>query len=276
MNNVYKCKKSPNAIHRDLPLEIIDGRKRLWKSYKDAPKAPQTCASIVYPAKLIVNGQVVADEFPQWNDIVHMKRNLSFEHIRPRNNVVVNNFPVHDTYSDSSQSVRTSENILTSDPSTIQSLHTTHAHTYADAVTTSNAHVLGPLPSSQTAVHPKAVKPVNLSATQNVSGNGPVIASTSNPDTLSRNVNPHVRPFTQQSIYVSNAPVNTPGRTNTSSVATGNARESRQTSKTNNTLRSTNRSTSRHQRDFRANRDSTSDTQSTSESSQTPQGRVSS
>jgi hypothetical protein len=58
--------------------------------------------SFVYPAKLIVNGQVVADEFPQWNDIVHMKRNLYFEHMRPSNNVVVNNSPIHDTYSDSS------------------------------------------------------------------------------------------------------------------------------------------------------------------------------
>ena len=53
------------AIREDFPPEIRTARGRLWEDLKKA-KSEKLKAKIVYPAKLIVEGQVVRDMFPGW------------------------------------------------------------------------------------------------------------------------------------------------------------------------------------------------------------------
>ena len=72
----FKCKQdilfsssclkgSPFAIREDFPAEIRTARGKLWDDFKNA-KSQNLRARIVYPAKLIVDGRVVRDMFPEW------------------------------------------------------------------------------------------------------------------------------------------------------------------------------------------------------------------
>ena len=59
------------SVSRDYPLEISRARQTLWPEYKRIKQQnPFAKISIVYPAKLIVNGRVVADLFPEWDTIL--------------------------------------------------------------------------------------------------------------------------------------------------------------------------------------------------------------
>jgi hypothetical protein len=58
-------KGTKHYIHEDLPLEIRSARGQLWDEYSRA-RADKLKASIVFPAKLVVEGHVVRDLFPNW------------------------------------------------------------------------------------------------------------------------------------------------------------------------------------------------------------------
>ena len=59
------------SVSRDYPLEISRARQTLWPEYKRIKQEnPYAKMSIVYPAKLIVNGRVAADLFPEWDVIL--------------------------------------------------------------------------------------------------------------------------------------------------------------------------------------------------------------
>lgn len=66
-------------IDRDLPMEIRNARKALWPLYKDFKRNPNNRASIVYPAKLVVNSNVVEDKFPGWSTYIKKNRLEQFE-----------------------------------------------------------------------------------------------------------------------------------------------------------------------------------------------------
>ena len=53
------------AIREDFPAEIRSARGKLWDEFKSA-KSQNLRARIVYPAKLVVDGWVVRDMFPEW------------------------------------------------------------------------------------------------------------------------------------------------------------------------------------------------------------------
>ena len=75
-------KNSQFSVGYDLPKEINEARKRLWEETKYIKsKQPRSKCQIVYPAKLIVDGKVYRDEFPQWNDAVRGNRLIDFTHI---------------------------------------------------------------------------------------------------------------------------------------------------------------------------------------------------
>ena len=72
----YKCRKdifdrakllkgTDFAIREDFPAEIRTARGELWPEFRRAREANMR-AKIVYPAKLVINGEVVKDKFPQW------------------------------------------------------------------------------------------------------------------------------------------------------------------------------------------------------------------
>ena len=53
------------ASREDFPAEIRSARGELWDEFKSA-KSQNLRARIVYPAKLVVDGRVVRDMFPEW------------------------------------------------------------------------------------------------------------------------------------------------------------------------------------------------------------------
>jgi len=71
LEKAYKLQGTTYGINRDYPKEILNARSRLWSQFKDAKKNKSNKVSIAYPAKLIINRQVIRDEFPDWNDVLH-------------------------------------------------------------------------------------------------------------------------------------------------------------------------------------------------------------
>ena len=67
-------KGTHRSINRDYPREITNTRRTLWPQFKSARANPANRVSIGYPAKLIVNGTVVRDLFPDWNHILNGSR----------------------------------------------------------------------------------------------------------------------------------------------------------------------------------------------------------
>ena len=65
------------GVNRDFPKEITAARGRLWSDYKAfKSRYPAARVIIAFPAKLIVNGTVKRDEFPDWNSILKVTRLL--------------------------------------------------------------------------------------------------------------------------------------------------------------------------------------------------------
>lgn len=96
--NANKLKNTNFNINRDFPKEIVNARKSLWPEYKKLRGLnPDSKVSIVYPAKLVVDGRVVADVFPYWNSIIQGNR------IPVGKPVFTNNVPVNITMSQSSE-----------------------------------------------------------------------------------------------------------------------------------------------------------------------------
>ena len=54
------------SVNRDYPSEIVEARRALYPMYKDYYNK----VSIQYPAKLVVNGEVKHDMFPDWSTIM--------------------------------------------------------------------------------------------------------------------------------------------------------------------------------------------------------------
>lgn len=72
----HRLKGTKFSINRDYPQEIANARKQLWPEYKRLKnESPRGCKiSLVYPAKIIKDGSVVADMFPDWNPILRGER----------------------------------------------------------------------------------------------------------------------------------------------------------------------------------------------------------
>ena len=75
LENANKLRGTSFGINRDYPKEIIDARSKLWPLYKKARENnPNSKVFIGYPAKLIVNGLVKEDQFPDWRNILRGSR----------------------------------------------------------------------------------------------------------------------------------------------------------------------------------------------------------
>ena len=86
MQNATKLFGSRYGIDRDYPKEIAMARKRLWEHQKSSYKSGEY-VKIVFPAKLIVNGRCVADEFPDWQEILSKDRLQFVNHVPSSRNV---------------------------------------------------------------------------------------------------------------------------------------------------------------------------------------------
>ena len=71
----HLLKDTEYGISRDFPLEITRARRTLWPEYKQQKaKDPSARVAIVFPAKLLVNGTVVRDLFPEWDHLLKGSR----------------------------------------------------------------------------------------------------------------------------------------------------------------------------------------------------------
>ena len=67
--------KTHYGISRDYHKEIVSARSKLWPVVKKAGEEnAKGSVFIVYPAKLIVNKKVVADQFPDWRQVLRGSR----------------------------------------------------------------------------------------------------------------------------------------------------------------------------------------------------------
>ena len=71
MSNCRKLKGTFFSVNRDYPAEIVEARKALYPMYKEfRDQNRYNKVSIQYPGKLIVNGVVKHDMFPNWSEIM--------------------------------------------------------------------------------------------------------------------------------------------------------------------------------------------------------------
>ena len=70
MQNATRLRGTGLGVSHDYPDEVRMARKKLEGRRKDAAKDKKK-ATIVYPAKLIIVGVLVADEFPDWNHVMY-------------------------------------------------------------------------------------------------------------------------------------------------------------------------------------------------------------
>lgn len=61
-----ELKGSQYSVCRDYPHEISEARKQLWPHYRAAREDRSAKVSIRYPARLVVNGIITHDIFPDW------------------------------------------------------------------------------------------------------------------------------------------------------------------------------------------------------------------
>ena len=73
MSSSYMLRGSGFSVTRDYPREIVTARQRLMQRYR-TEKQNRNKVTIEYPARLVVNGRTVADEFPDWYQTLNYDR----------------------------------------------------------------------------------------------------------------------------------------------------------------------------------------------------------
>ena len=82
MSRARLLKNLPFSIGYDLPKEIKEARKKLWEEVRHIRQtSPRVKFQILYPAKLLVEGKIVRDEFPDWGKAMQESRLTDFSHI---------------------------------------------------------------------------------------------------------------------------------------------------------------------------------------------------
>ena len=94
MSKAFLLKGTPFSVDFDLPKEINEARKALWSELKQIKsRNPRAKVQIVYPAKLLVDGKVIRDQFPEWaaalkgdglGDFEYVNESVLFERPDPR------------------------------------------------------------------------------------------------------------------------------------------------------------------------------------------------
>lgn len=75
LSNAGKLRGTSFGVNRDYPPEIIEARKPLLAEKKKLKAAkPDSMISIQYPAKLIQDGRLIKDMFPDWQTSIRRSR----------------------------------------------------------------------------------------------------------------------------------------------------------------------------------------------------------
>ena len=79
-------------VNRDFPPEITAARKELWPHYKQLKsKFPTSSVRLQFPAKLLKDGEIVIDIFPDWAEIIntsHVNNNLTITTTNTKSTVI--------------------------------------------------------------------------------------------------------------------------------------------------------------------------------------------
>lgn len=78
------------GVSRDYPVEISKARQSLWKQYKMTREANPKKKVMEFPARILVDGVVVADAFPDWYPILQGSR-ISYAPLNQSSDKIVNN-----------------------------------------------------------------------------------------------------------------------------------------------------------------------------------------
>ena len=72
ISRARRLKGSNYSINKDFPPEIASARKTLWPTFKSIKQRyPDSRTVLAYPAKVIRDGDVVLDRFPDWDDVMN-------------------------------------------------------------------------------------------------------------------------------------------------------------------------------------------------------------
>lgn len=75
LGNANKLRNTSYSINRDFPQEITNARKRMWQEFKSLRQQnPHSRVNLVYPAKIVMNGQVIRNAFPRWDAVMQGNR----------------------------------------------------------------------------------------------------------------------------------------------------------------------------------------------------------
>ena len=76
IERAYVLRGTRFGVDRDYPREINNARRLLWNRYKEIrqTKRRNDTVSLQFPAKIVVNGNVVEDAFPGWNEALKKVR----------------------------------------------------------------------------------------------------------------------------------------------------------------------------------------------------------
>ena len=74
LNASYMLRNTSFSVSRDYPKELVSARQRLIPQFKMERQNRNNKVSIVYPAKLVLNGRVIADELPDWYSVLSQDR----------------------------------------------------------------------------------------------------------------------------------------------------------------------------------------------------------
>lgn len=79
MSKAFRLAGTQYGVDRDHPKEIAEARKSLWNFKKEQRYSARDKVSIQYPAKLVVNGTEVRNEFPDWHTVLNESRLAFFK-----------------------------------------------------------------------------------------------------------------------------------------------------------------------------------------------------
>jgi hypothetical protein len=87
LSKAKRLKSFPGfSIDCDYPKEIQAARARLWPLFK-TERSKSSNVKILYPAKIISDGYIIKDEFPNWNYYISYDRMADIKHIEQQETI---------------------------------------------------------------------------------------------------------------------------------------------------------------------------------------------
>lgn len=87
LSKAYLLRGTTYSINKDFPPEIASARKAIWATYKSIrERCPESKTVLAYPAKIIRDGEIILDRFPDWDIVMNSKHKINDIKSRSRNN----------------------------------------------------------------------------------------------------------------------------------------------------------------------------------------------